>query len=122
VGDTESRFLVLQRHAVLLTNAYALAELERNIMAKQPEHLAVHKKFTGTLELVSSHVIELDVRIAEKDRPILCGAVIGKADILLTGDKKDFGHLFGRMVCGIEIVTVKMLLARLVARGLVTEQ
>ena len=83
----------LERHAVLLTNAYAKTEAERNIA----------------------------VELAEKDRPILCGAIAAHADYLLTGDKKDFGHLYGNTVRGVKIVSVQLLLADLIARGIVSE-
>ena len=109
----------LQHHAALLTNAHAMAEAERNIAAKQPDRLAVHETFAASLERVPVQMFDLEVRLAEKDRPILCGAIAGKADFLLTGDKKDFGHLFGKTVHGVKIVTVQMLFAELVARGIV---
>ncbi|MDD5201275.1 MAG: hypothetical protein PHC88_15900 [Terrimicrobiaceae bacterium] len=111
----------LHLHADLLTNAYARAEAGRNIAAKQPKRLAAHEKFAASLGLVPVQLFDLDVSLAAKDQPILCGAIAGKADFLLTGDKKDFGHLFGKTVCGVKIVTVQMLLAELVARGIVSE-
>ena len=40
-------------------------------------------------------------------------------EFLLTGDKKDFGSLFGRTVQGVKVVTVKMLMEELETRGLV---
>jgi len=111
----------LQRHAVLLTNAYANTEAARNIAAKQPKRLAAHEKFAASLELVSLQLFDPGVRLAEKDQPILCGAIAEDADFLLAGDKKDFGHLFGKTIRGVKIVNVQMLLAELVARGIVRE-
>jgi predicted nucleic acid-binding protein len=40
----------------------------------------------------------LNVRIDSKDRPILLAAIYGKADYLLTGDGRHFGHLYGTRV------------------------
>ena len=111
----------LQRHAVLVTNAYAKVEAERNVAAKQPKRLAAHEKFAASLELVPLHLFDPGVKLAEKDRPILCGAIAGGTDYLLAGDKKDFGHLFGKTVRGVKIVNVQMLLAELVTRGIVRE-
>lgn len=111
----------LQHHAVFLTNAYAKTEAERNIAAKQPKRIGAHEKFAASLELIPVQLFDLGVRLAEKDRPILCGAVAGGADFLLTGDKKDFGHLFGETVRGVKIVNVQMLLAELIARGIASE-
>ena len=111
----------LQRHAVLLTNAYAKTEAARNIAAKQPKRLPAHEKFVASLELVTLQLFDPGVRLAEKDQPILCGAIAGGADFLLTGNKKDFGHLFGETVRGVKIVNAQMLLAELIARGIVSE-
>jgi predicted nucleic acid-binding protein len=111
----------LQRHAVFLTNAYAKAEAERNIAAKQPKCVAAHEKFAASLEVIPLRLFDPGVKLAEKDQPILCGAIAGGADYLLTGDKKDFGPLFGKTVCGVKIVNVQMLLAELFTREIIGE-
>lgn len=117
-----AKFLgALRDHAVLLTNAYATTEAARNISAKQPARLAAHERFVTSLELVPLHVFDPGVRLADKDRPILCGAISGSADYLLTGDKKHFGHLFGKVVRGVKIVNVHTLLAELISHGIVDE-
>lgn len=111
----------LTHHADLLTNAYAKAEAGRNIAAKQPKRLSEFERFATTLELVPVQLFDLNLKLAEKDQPILCGAIAGKADFLLTGDEKDFGNLFGKTVIGVKIVTIQMLLDELIARGIVRE-
>jgi predicted nucleic acid-binding protein len=110
----------LQQHAVLLTNTYATTEAGRNIAAKQPARLAAHGQFVTSLTLVPTRVFDAGVTLADKDRPILCGAISGSADYLLTGDKRDFGHLFGKTVRGVKIVSVQLLLAELIAQGIVS--
>lgn len=111
----------LGQHATLLTNAYARLESERNIGAKVSKQIAAHHAFAARLQLVPLMVFDLGVKLAEKDRPILCGAIAAQADYLLTGDKKDFGHLFGKTVRGVKIVSVELLLAELVALGFLNE-
>lgn len=111
----------LKKHAVLLTNAHAKTEAERNVATKIPKRLAACQKFASAVELVPLHIFDLDVKLAEKDRPILCGAIAARADYLLTGDKKDFGHLFGRTIVGVKIVSIQLLLADLIAQGLIKE-
>jgi len=111
----------LKHHAVLITNMYAKAEAARNIAAKQQRRLDAHEKFVASLELIPIQLFDPGVELAEKDKPILCGAIAGEADFLLTGDKKDFGHLFGVSVRGVKIVTVRTLIEELVARGIVDE-
>jgi len=111
----------LKKRAVLLTNSYARTEAERNVSAKMPNRLAACQKFASALELVPIELFDLNVKLAEKDRPILCGAISAKADYLLTGDKKDFGHLFGRTIRGVKIVSVQLLLADLIKQGIIKE-
>lgn len=111
----------LRHHAVFLTNAYAKVEAERNIAAKYPECLPAHLAFASSVEVVPLRLFDPGVKLVEKDRPILCGAISGAADFLLTGDKKDFGPLFGKTVQGVKIVHVRMLLVELIARGIVDE-
>jgi predicted nucleic acid-binding protein len=96
----------LRRHSGLVTNTYATAEAERNIAAKFPKLLGGCQKFAKSLEVIPTG--------------ILCGAIAGEADFLLTGDRKDFGHLFGTTVGGVMIVSLRELVAELVARGLIT--
>jgi uncharacterized protein len=111
----------LKNYATLLTNAYAKTEAERNIAAKMPKRLTACQEFADTLELVPIQLFDLDVKLAEKDCPILCGAITAKADYLLTGDKKDFGHLFGRTVGGVKIVSVQLLIADLIKQEIIKE-
>jgi len=111
----------LERHATLLTNAYAMTEAERNIAAKAPKRLALHHEFAERLPVVPLLVFDLDVKLADKVRPILCGAIAARADYLFTGDKMAFGHLYGKTVRGVKIVSVQLLLADLIARGIVSE-
>jgi len=111
----------LRHHAVLLTNTYATTEAGRNIAAKQPARLAAHGQLVASLTLVPTRVFDPGVTLADKDRPILCGAISGSADYLLTGDKRDFGHLFGKTVRGVKVVSVQLLLAELIAQGVVDD-
>jgi predicted nucleic acid-binding protein len=103
----------------LVSNAYAAAEAERNLQAKMPKGLAGFNKLMDSLELIPLQLFELQVPLAEKDRPILCGAIAGEADFLLTGDKKDFGHLFAKTVQGVKVVTVELLITELQNLGFV---
>jgi len=118
-GSLLSVFLnELQHHAEFLTNAYAAAEAERNLAAKFTKGLPGFKKLASSIEIIPLHLFDLEVNLAEKDRPILCGAIAGKAEFLLTGDRKDFGRLFGKSVGGVKIVTVELLIEELADRGI----
>lgn len=107
----------LAERADLLSNVYACEEAERNMVAKFPKSLPSLQKLCGVIELVPLGIFDPGVQLAAKDQPILCGAIAGEADYLLTGDKKDFGHLFGKRIGGVAVVSVELLLAELVDQG-----
>ncbi len=112
----------LGRHAEMISNRYALAETERNLTLKCPESLERLARLVGEIRLVAHAPFDLPIKLPEKDQPILSGAIAGNADYLLTGDRKDFGHLFGKSVAGVGVVTVPLLIDELVKRGLVSEE
>jgi hypothetical protein len=59
--------------------------------------------------MVSQLTADLEVELPLKDRPILGGAIAGHATHLLTGDERDFGRFWGKMVRGVKIVSPRML-------------
>lgn len=65
-------------------------------------------------------VLDLPVTVKEKDVPILAGAVAQECTHLLTGDKKDFGFLFGESVLNVKVVSPKLMAIELVNLGLTT--
>ena len=107
----------LKERAELISSVYATAEAEKNLQVKMPKCLAAFKELEKSLKILSFQIFDLEVTIASKDQPILCGAIAAKADFLLTGDKKDFGHLFGKTVGGVKIVTVSLLVEELQRLG-----
>jgi len=81
------------------TGAYNLTEIERNLARKLPAALTVYQEYLPRLNL---EIIPLPARAdieeylgmtADKDVPVLVSAIQGKADFLVTGDKKDFAPL-----------------------------
>jgi hypothetical protein len=56
------------------------------------------------------------VTLDEKDVPLLCAAIRARSDYFVTGDRRDFGHLFGTRVQGILVVTPLMLAEILAGR------
>jgi len=59
--------------------------------------------------MVSQLTADLEVELPLKDRPILGGAIAGRATHLLTGDERDFGRFWGKTVQGVKIVSPRML-------------
>ena len=94
----------------LCTSAFAREEAERNIQKKAPEKLTEVTKLMQQVEFFPEPHPQLVRRVerlpmAGKDAPVLAAAIQGKADIFVTGDRRDFGHLFGQLIEGVKILT-----------------
>ena len=89
----------------LLSSAYAVEEARRNLdEPKQREQL---DRLLAQVEVVTSWPsagLPRGIRLTDKDAPILLAAIEARATHLLTGDRQDFGHLFGRTVSEVEIL------------------
>lgn len=93
--------------AELLSSAYAVAEARCNLALDRPPALARLERLTPKLALVNlpgDLKLLPRVRLDSKDRPILLAAIHGKADFLLTGDGRHFGHLYGKRVEGVMVL------------------
>lgn len=82
-----------------ITGRYNIIEIERNLAKKLPGLLPICKEYLPkiVLEIIPIPSSE-DVRryyssISDKDLPVLVSAIKGRADFLVTGDKKDFSRL-----------------------------
>jgi predicted nucleic acid-binding protein len=93
----------------LITSAYAADEARRNLAVKAPTALPEFGKLLETAALVREPAPAVIARmkklpLTEKDAPIMAAAVEYGADILVTGDRRDFGHLFGLEVEGVLVL------------------
>lgn len=78
----------------LVSSAYALEEAHRNIARKYPDCLERLQALTQDLRLAPAALDEnCPAGLPEKDCPIYRAALTCKADVLLTGDIRDFGFL-----------------------------
>jgi len=93
----------------LLASAHALEEARRNLELKSAGFERRLEKVLERVELVAEAPAAL-VEWARaqglplKDAPILAAAVHARANLLVTGDRRDFGHLFGRALRGTRVV------------------
>ena len=93
------------------TGRFNLIEIERNLKKKMPGIWPVYKRYLPRLNLrviPMPHPQELrgfSGEIADKDIPILVSAIRGKADFLITGDRRHFGRLKGVEKYQLKIVT-----------------
>lgn len=86
---------------------FATDEARRNIAVKRAGRLAELDEVLAHVDLVADAHPALWAwarrYVVAKDAPILAAAVAGRADVLVTGDRRHFGHLFGGAVHGTRI-------------------
>ncbi len=90
----------------LVTSAYAATEAARNIALKRPAWQPTHRTLMPSIAIVAEAPLLLDVRLPDKDKPILGSAIAARCGYLVTGDKRDFGHLYGSTIAGVHIISV----------------
>ena len=98
----------------LAKSADASEEARRNLERKFPEVLPEFTRLVASICIVPENLsLPCPERLAEKDRPIFRAAYACKADVLLTGDLRDFGFLMNapELASGILIQTVADFLA-----------
>ena len=90
----------------LLTSGYAAEEARRNLdtadRRSRLEELLESVRIGAEAPQVQ---LPSGARPPENDEPILRAAIASGATHLLTGDLRDFGHLMGRRVGGLQIQT-----------------
>jgi predicted nucleic acid-binding protein len=95
----------------LVTSAYALEEAERNITRKRPEASERLQHLAKKIEISAASCFPRENHgLPPKDQPILAAAIGSRSNVLLTGDIADFGHLIGKTIENIRIMTVNMFL------------
>lgn len=104
----------LLAEATAVTSDLAREEARRNLVLKRGEWLSAFERMVEKVEVVPSALFGLPVSLDEKDRPLLCAAIRAKCTHFATGDRRDFGHLFGKTVE--QVLVVDLLgLAKLLA-------
>ena len=93
------------------TGQYNLIEIERNLKKRMPGIMPVYKRYFPLLNLAvmpmpkPEDLREFFGKIADKDIPVLVSAIKGKADFLITGDRRHFEKLKRVGKYQLEIVT-----------------
>lgn len=103
----------------LVVTRYVLAETERNLLRKVPAAVPNLVVLAAALEIADEPPLDLIAGLAPllpdpDDAPILAGAVHSRSDLLVTGNARHFGHLYGVRVRGTLVVPVRDALAILV--------
>lgn len=83
----------------LVTSNYALQEAFSNLKTEgQQKQLKTLMTQVEIHESLPKIPLPETVNLPEKDRPILQAAIAAKATVLLTGDVRHFGPLFGKTI------------------------
>jgi predicted nucleic acid-binding protein len=106
--------LLFERGAAVSSDL-AVEEARRNIALKRPAWLPAFGELLRSVEVVPSSSFELPVDLPAKDAPLVCAAIRSRCRVFVTGDRRDFGHLMGRRVEGVEIAS-PLRLARILAK------
>ncbi len=116
-GSNLSRLiaLLLKTHDAV-TSDLARDEARRNIALKRPAWSLEFERLMDRIEVVPSAAFMLSVKLAAQDVPILCAAIRAACQYLVTGDKKDFGHLYNQTVEGVTVISV-LHLAEILTEG-----
>jgi predicted nucleic acid-binding protein len=102
----------------LVTSAFAWDEAHRNIALKAAPRAHALDALKARLELApvpdaAAVVAAAAHGLPGKDAPILAAAGAASADILVTGDRTHFGHLYGKAIDRLRVLTLRETLARL---------
>ncbi|WIG56264.1 MAG: hypothetical protein OJF61_002052 [Rhodanobacteraceae bacterium] len=91
----------------LCADLYVITEARRNLEAKSEAGVAALDALLEHVEVVPFRHHQLPAKHAallpEKDRPVLAAAIGEGCDVLVTGDRRHFGKLYGRTVGGVVI-------------------
>jgi predicted nucleic acid-binding protein len=95
----------------LMVSAHALEEARRNLTRKShsfDKRLADLLAMTEVVAEAPAPLVAwaLEHGLPLKDAPILAAAAHANADILATGDLRDFGRLFGKSLRGVRILSL----------------
>jgi predicted nucleic acid-binding protein len=109
----------LARHGrcTLLASPHTVEEARRNLTLKAPEAMPRFQQLIDLAQVVPEADLRLvaqaaDLGLQPNDAPILAAAVACGADLLVTGDRTHFGHLFGTEIGRVTVVTPAEALAR----------
>lgn len=101
----------------LVTSPHALNEARRNLEIKYPEAVVRLEEILRVVTLCAECPLDRfewarSRSLPDKDASILGAAVHCRADLLVTGDRTHFGHLYGVEAGGVVVVTPAEALTR----------
>jgi len=104
----------------LTTSRLAVEEARRNIARKRPARQPALERLVGQTR-IGKEPAEPHLAVArqhglpDKDIPMLAAAVAQGAHLLVTGDRRDFGHLYGSSPGEAQVINLAGAMERLLA-------
>ena len=96
-------------HATVVINEHVWEEARRNIAMKRPGLTNSLEKMKSKFLFSSKMAPVASSQLPDDDLPVLGGAVATRCSHLWTGDKRHFGHLYGKTVSGTLVVPATVL-------------
>ncbi|MFC1657554.1 putative toxin-antitoxin system toxin component, PIN family [Candidatus Moduliflexota bacterium] len=96
----------------LVISPLTLEETTANLKAKKPEALSRLQEVVDSCTVVADVLSPLEVDLPENDLILLSTAIASKVDFFLTGNKADFGPIFGRTFGSTRILTPRAFLSK----------
>jgi len=102
----------------LIGSNHVIEEARRNLMVKSVDRMGEFGRLFEFLEIVPEAPPRLVTWAAGHglpacDAPVLAAAVVSRADFLVTGDRTHFGHLYGLVVGGVRVISLREALGML---------
>ncbi len=93
----------------LIATEYVVREARRNLERKAPSRVSELEELLENVAIVEEPPARLVAELAPLvpdpgDAPVLAGAVSGKANLLVTGNERDFRELYGTEVRGVLVL------------------
>jgi len=114
---TRTLLNALFRHATVVIHEHVWEEARRNIDMKSPAWASGLEHLKASFHFSPHMIIVKDYPLPDKDQPVLGGAVAARCSHLWTGDKRHFGHLYGKTIAGTRIVSSIALADELIRKG-----
>jgi hypothetical protein len=93
-------------------STHVVEEARRNVALRYPGSVERLEEVVAQLEVCTEPPPEIVTWAAEQDlplndAPVLAAAVHRRCDLLVTGDRTHFGHLYGRALRGVRVMTLR---------------
>lgn len=111
-GRAQSLFLLARAgRCHLLVSEHVLEEARRNLTRKSHAFDRRLQNLLAMAEVVAEAPAPLVAWALEqglplKDAPVVAAAAHANADMLATGDQRDFGHLFGKSLRAVRVLSL----------------